>query len=139
MELWKEADEEKDQLFATMEQVRTKLAKKAKVEKEALNLRCCKWEQVMQEVQTTATDWKTSAKNSKTMLCIDKVGRNSDVFSSWLELLPSGDYSSRYVLTCRSTHFTGRFTQYIVSVVFSRSLSRYANTDLTIPFSYSSS
>ncbi|EMR65917.1 hypothetical protein UCREL1_7098 [Eutypa lata UCREL1] len=94
MELWKEADEEKDQLFATMEQVRTKLAKKAKVEKEALNLRCCKWEQVMQEVQTTATDWKTSAKNSKTMLCIDKVGRNSDVFSSWLELLPSGDYSS---------------------------------------------
>lgn len=94
IELWKEADEEKEQLFATMERVRTKLAKKGNVDKEALNLRSCKWEQVMQEVQMTATDWKTSAKNSKTMLCIDKVGRNSDAFASWLELLPGGDYGS---------------------------------------------
>ena len=32
------------------------------------------------------------------MLCIDKVGWNSAVFGSWLELLPAGDYGSRYVI-----------------------------------------
>ncbi|KKY35732.1 hypothetical protein UCDDA912_g04340 [Diaporthe ampelina] len=73
--MWKEADEEINQLFALMVQ--------------------CTWEQVMGEVQSLATRWSTSPKkSSKMMICLEKLGQNSDAFKSWLELLPAGDYGS---------------------------------------------
>ncbi|KAK6836819.1 hypothetical protein PG987_007314 [Apiospora arundinis] len=98
-DMWKEADKEKEQLFCMMEKVREKLAKGAApgdVQSLAkVDLRKCKWEEVMNEVQTTSTQWRKSAiKSTKTMQCIDKVGQNCEAFQSWLELLPAGDYGS---------------------------------------------
>ncbi|KAK7752621.1 hypothetical protein SLS62_005390 [Diatrype stigma] len=49
VQLWRQADEEKEQLFATMELVRAKLARKGSARKDALDLRSCNWGQVMQE------------------------------------------------------------------------------------------
>ncbi|KAK8062231.1 hypothetical protein PG997_014328 [Apiospora hydei] len=98
-ELWKEADEEKEQLFAMMEKVREKLTKrKNAADAQTLvdvDLRHCKWEEVMDEVQATGTRWRTSAiKSTKTAQYIDKVGQHSKAFESWLDLLPAGDYGS---------------------------------------------
>ncbi|KAK7959395.1 uncharacterized protein PG986_004249, partial [Apiospora aurea] len=98
-DMWKEADEEKEQLFAMMETVREKLMKRktaADVQTLAdVDLRNCKWEEVMDEVQATGTRWRTSTiKSSKTAQYIDKVGQNSKAFESWLGLLPAGDYGS---------------------------------------------
>lgn len=95
-ELWKQADEEKEELFSAMEQVQNKLAKKTSGYREDIDLRSCKWDQVMREVQLAATRWRTSTKESRTMVYIEKVGQNSDAFANWLELLPTGDYGSRY-------------------------------------------
>ncbi|KAK8030107.1 hypothetical protein PG993_011398 [Apiospora rasikravindrae] len=98
-DLWKEADEEKEQLFSMMEKVREKLMKrKNAADSQTLadvDLRNCKWEEVMSEVQATGTRWRTSAiKSTKTAQYIDKVGQNSKAFESWLGLLPAGDYGS---------------------------------------------
>jgi hypothetical protein len=52
----------------------------------------------MEEVQTTASRWSTTPKKtSKMMMCLDRLGRNSDAFQSWIQVLPGGDYGSRYV------------------------------------------
>lgn len=98
--MWKEADEEVNQLFALMVQVREKMDRKCPEghkQRTSLNLRQCTWEQVMVEVQSLTTRWSTSPKrSSKMMISLEKLGQNSDVFKSWLELLPAGDYGSRY-------------------------------------------
>lgn len=98
--MWKEADEEINQLFALMVQVCEKMDRKSSGSHKqltSLNLRQCTWEQVMGEVQSLATRWSTSPKkSSKMMICLEKLGQNSDAFKSWLELLPAGDYGSRY-------------------------------------------
>lgn len=106
VEMWKEADEEIKQLFELIEQVRMKMDRKipsSHQQRTSLNLRQCTWEQVMGEVQSLATRWSTSPKrSSKMMRCLDKLGQNSDAFKSWLDLLPDGDYGSRYAsATCR--------------------------------------
>ncbi|KAK8063320.1 hypothetical protein PG996_007972 [Apiospora saccharicola] len=96
-DLWKEADEEKEQLFSMMEKVREKLKKRGSAGNTLAdsNLRHCKWGEVMSEVQTTATSWRTSTTQSTKMLhYIDKVGQNSKAFESWLTLLPAGDYGA---------------------------------------------
>ncbi|KAK7912143.1 hypothetical protein PG985_014624 [Apiospora marii] len=96
-DLWKEADEEKEQLFSMMEKVREKLKKKSSPGSTLadLDLRHCKWGEVMSEVQITATGWRTSTTHSaKMMQYIDKVGQNSKAFESWLTLLPAGDYGA---------------------------------------------
>lgn len=82
-----------------MEKVREKLRKKNFLGNSLtdLDLRHCKWGEVMSEVQMTATSWKTSTTHStKMMQYIDKVGQNSKAFESWLSLLPAGDYGARY-------------------------------------------
>ncbi|CAM1506332.1 Fc.00g059730.m01.CDS01 [Cosmosporella sp. VM-42] len=96
-ELWKQANDEKDKLFTLMEQVRAQLDKKAtnSIQPANLDLRRCTWNQVMQEVQNTASRWSTTPKKtSKMMVCLDRLGRNSNAFQSWLQLLPGGDYGS---------------------------------------------
>lgn len=83
-----------------VERMRAKLARKNEAPEPDLDLRRCKWDQVMQEVHSTANRWKSSSgKMSKTMDYIDKLRRNSEAFSDWLELLPAGDYGSRLVYT----------------------------------------
>lgn len=98
--MWKEADEEVEQLFDLVEQFRVKIDKKSPSshqQRASINLRQCTWEQVMGEVQSLATRWSTSPKrSSKMMRCLKTLGQNSDAFKSWLELLPDGDYGSRY-------------------------------------------
>ncbi|KAK2598553.1 hypothetical protein N8I77_011956 [Diaporthe amygdali] len=98
VEMWKEADEEINQLFALIVQVRAKMDRKSsstQQQQTSLNLRQCTWEQVMGEVQSLATRWSASPKkSSKMMICLEKLGQNSDAFKSWLELLPAGDYGS---------------------------------------------
>ena len=104
-ELWKQADDERDRLFASMEQARARLDKKSAtgaILPAKPNLRRCTWDQVMQEVRATAARWSSTPKRtSKMMVCLDKLGRNSDAFQTWLELLPGGDYGSRFVWALR--------------------------------------
>lgn len=108
VEMWKEADEAVNQLFNLMAQVREKLDRKSpssQKHRTSLSFRQFTWEQVIGEVQSLATQWSTSQKrSSKMMKCLEKLGKNSDAFKSWLELLPAGDYGSRYA--CANwTHF----------------------------------
>ncbi|KAH7144592.1 hypothetical protein B0J13DRAFT_47620 [Dactylonectria estremocensis] len=96
-ELWTQASDEKDRLFALMEQVRAQLDKKhsSSIQSTNLDLRCCTWDRVMQEVQATASRWSTTPKKtSKMMMCLDRLGRNSDAFKEWIKILPAGDYGS---------------------------------------------
>ncbi|KAH8769183.1 hypothetical protein F5883DRAFT_65963 [Diaporthe sp. PMI_573] len=96
--MWKQADEEVNQLFALILEVRAKMDRKSsssQQQRTSLNLRKCTWEQVMGEVQSLATRWSTSPKKaSRSMMCLEKLGKNSDAFKSWLDLLPAGDYGS---------------------------------------------
>lgn len=98
--MWKEADEEINQLFALIVQVRAKMDRESSSrhqQRTSLDLRHYTWEQVMGEVQSLATCWSTSPKkSSKMMIYLERLGQNSDAFKSWLELLPAGDYGSRY-------------------------------------------
>ncbi|KAI3391982.1 hypothetical protein diail_6389 [Diaporthe ilicicola] len=98
IEMWKEADEEVNQLFDLIAQVRVKMDKKSPgshQQRTGLNLRRYTWEQVIGEVQSLATRWSTSSKkSSKMMRCLEKLGQNSGALKSWLELLPAGDYGS---------------------------------------------
>lgn len=100
VDMWREADEEVNQLFGLIVDVRAKMDRKSHgshQQQTSLNLRQCTWEQVMGEVQSLATRWSTSPKKaSKSMVCLEKLGQNSDAFKSWLDLLPAGDYGSRY-------------------------------------------
>lgn len=95
-----------DKLFALIDQVRAKMDKKSpgSLQQPArLDLRRCTWDQVMGEVHSAATRWSTTPKkSSKIMNCLDKLGQNSAAFKSWLELLPAGDYGSRYPTLCLS-------------------------------------
>lgn len=96
-----------NKLFNLIEEVRAKMDKKMSKKNGVpqpakVDLRQCTWSQVMDEVQSLATRWSaTSKKSSRVRSCLDKMGRNSEVFKSWLELLPAGDYGSRYL---SSTH-----------------------------------
>ncbi|KAH8885481.1 hypothetical protein GQ53DRAFT_728957 [Thozetella sp. PMI_491] len=96
-ELWKQANDEKEKLFALMEQVRTKLAKQDSTNVQAIkhDLRKCTWDQVLQDVQGLTSRWaSTTKKSSKMMKCLGMLKENSEVFESWLDLLPNGDYGS---------------------------------------------
>ncbi|KAI0103756.1 hypothetical protein GGR51DRAFT_251553 [Nemania sp. FL0031] len=94
-EMWKQADKEKEELFDLIEQVQKKLEGKGNGRLSGLELRRCKWDHVMAQVQETSRQWKNSpSRASRAMRCIEKVGENSEAFKSWLELLPAGDYGS---------------------------------------------
>jgi hypothetical protein len=83
-----------------MEQVRLKLNKKSKGQHMELNLRSCRWEEVMSEVQETSQRWKgTSRYTGKAQRCLEKLGQNSETFQAWLGVLPAGDYGARYELS----------------------------------------
>ncbi|KAI0410963.1 hypothetical protein F5X98DRAFT_358392 [Xylaria grammica] len=93
--MWKQADEEKEELFDLIEQLQTKFDGKGSSSHSGLELRRCKWDQVMVQVQETSNRWKTSPRRtSRAMKCIDRLGQNSEAFKSWLELLPAGDYGA---------------------------------------------
>lgn len=112
VEMWKEADDAVNQLFDLIAQVRARMDKKSPgshQQRASLNLRQCTWEQVMGEVQSLATRWSTSPKrSSKMMVYLDKLGQNSEAFKSWLELLPAGDYGSRYASASCSSNLARR-------------------------------
>ncbi|KAI1130702.1 hypothetical protein F5Y10DRAFT_262851 [Nemania abortiva] len=94
-EMWKQADKEKEELFDLIEQVQKKFEGKGDNRISDIELRRCKWDQVMVQVQETSRQWKSSPRRtSRAMQCIDKVGQNSEAFKSWLELLPAGDYGA---------------------------------------------
>jgi hypothetical protein len=98
MELWKAADIEKNKLFSLMEQVQIKLSKKSKGQYKPHDLRTCKWGDVMSEVQQTSQKWKAMPGNmAKGRKCLERLGQDSGAFKAWLELLPAGDYGSRYL------------------------------------------
>lgn len=95
-DMWKQADAEKDMLFDLIEQVQSKFEDQESKRLSGLELRRCKWDQVMLEVRETSNRWKSSPRRtSRAMQYIDKLGRNSEAFQSWLELLPAGDYGAR--------------------------------------------
>jgi hypothetical protein len=98
MENWKQVDKEKEQLFDLIEKVRSKFDGKSGNQNANLDLRHCKWDQVMQEVADTSQRWTGKTKTSKTAQCINKLGRYSGAFEAWLGLLPQGDYGARYSL-----------------------------------------
>ncbi|KAI0453850.1 hypothetical protein F5B21DRAFT_478091 [Xylaria acuta] len=94
-EMWKQADAEKEELFDLIEQVQNKFEDKGSRRLSGLELRRCKWDQVMIQVQETSSRWKSSPRRtSRAMQCIDKLGSNSEALQSWLELLPAGDYGA---------------------------------------------
>jgi hypothetical protein len=93
--MWKQADKEKEELFDLIEQVQKKFEGKGDSRLSGLELRRCKWDQVMVQVQETSRQWESSPRRtSRAMQCIDKLGQNSEAFKSWLELLPAGDYGA---------------------------------------------
>jgi hypothetical protein len=91
-------DEEKDQLFDLIEKARRKFESKSGNQNANLDVRHCKWDQVMQVVANTSQRYKGLSKTSKTAQCINKLGRYSGAFEAWLGLLPQGDYGARYSL-----------------------------------------
>ena len=83
-----------------MEKVQTRISKKSGKGSQALasaDARNATWPQVLAQVGTTAQQWSESRKTSNVSLFIDKIGRNSEAFQGWLQMLPNGDYGSRYV------------------------------------------
>ncbi|KAF6837171.1 hypothetical protein CPLU01_03283 [Colletotrichum plurivorum] len=108
--LWKQVDGEKEALFTLMEEVQRKLLKKTADNggpKEKIDVRRCSWSQVVSQVQITAEMWRNRPeKQGKTMIFIDKVGRNRDAFESCLQLLPMGDYGSRSVPDSAAGQYT---------------------------------
>ncbi|KAI8944576.1 hypothetical protein F4801DRAFT_594847 [Xylaria longipes] len=93
--MWKQADVEKEELFELIEQVQAKFDGKESNRLSGLELRRCKWDQVMLQIQETSSRWKSSPRRtSRAMQCINKLGENSEAFRSWLELLPDGDYGA---------------------------------------------
>ncbi|KAK3318704.1 hypothetical protein B0H66DRAFT_603276 [Apodospora peruviana] len=94
-DLWSQVDGEKERLFVLMDQVQKKLQNKSEERTVTTDLRCCKWDQVMQEVHQTADGWAAaSKKSSKVATHLDKIKQNAAAFESWLDLLPAGDYGS---------------------------------------------
>ncbi|KAI0183505.1 hypothetical protein EV127DRAFT_446927, partial [Xylaria flabelliformis] len=94
-DMWKQADAEKEELFHLIEQVQNKFEDKGSKMLSGQELRQCKWDQVMAQVQETSNRWKSSPRRtSRAMHYIDKLGSNSEAFQSWLELLPAGDYGA---------------------------------------------
>ncbi|KAI1734073.1 hypothetical protein F4680DRAFT_365004 [Xylaria scruposa] len=95
IDMWKQADAEKEELFRLIEQVQNKFDDKGGNILSGQELRRCKWDQVMAQVQETSSRWKSSPQRmSRAMQYIDKLGSNSEAFKSWLELLPAGDYGA---------------------------------------------
>lgn len=94
-DLWKAADEEKNKLFELIAQVQTRL-NQTKGPRNTTNLRTCKWEEVMVEVERTGQQWKTaSGRSAKARRFLESLGEGSDALGAWLQLLPAGDYGSR--------------------------------------------
>jgi hypothetical protein len=62
-----------------------------------VNLRECTWDQVMQEVQVTASHWSSSPNRDTKRKHLETIGRHGDAFNAWLQVLPGGDYGSRYL------------------------------------------
>lgn len=80
-----------------MQQAQTKLSKKSKGEYQPLDLRGCRWEDVMSEVQEISQVWMSRpGKTAKVRNCLETLGHGSQAFEAWLELLPDGDYGARY-------------------------------------------
>jgi hypothetical protein len=95
-ELWKEADAEKNKLFALMQQVQLKLSKKSKGEYKPVDLKTCNWGEVMYEVHATSQSWKgLPGSMSKGRKCLERLGQDSRAFQAWLGILPAGDYGAR--------------------------------------------
>ncbi|KAI0812813.1 hypothetical protein GGR55DRAFT_637974 [Xylaria sp. FL0064] len=95
IEMWKQADAEKERLFDLIEQVQKKIEDRGNSRLSSMELRRCTWDQVMVQIRETSLLWKNSSRrSSRAMRCIDKLGQNSEAFKSWLDLLPDGDYGA---------------------------------------------
>lgn len=51
----------------------------------------------MQEVQVTASQWSSSPNRDTKRKHLETIGRHGDAFNAWLQVLPGGDYGSRYL------------------------------------------
>lgn len=98
-ELWKQAEAEKTQIFELIAKVQEKMQKKYGKTNQALttNARSATWSQVLGQVAITAQQWSESRKTSNVSVFLDRIGRNSEAFQTWLQVLPSGDYGARCV------------------------------------------
>ncbi|KAL3420931.1 hypothetical protein PVAG01_07376 [Phlyctema vagabunda] len=95
-EMWAGANIEKEKLFQKMELVRAKLIQNGQREYTIIDLHKCSWEQVMFEVKENIQSSRSlPGKCQKMRQCLDKFGDNADIFQSWLQLLPTGDYGAR--------------------------------------------
>jgi hypothetical protein len=98
-ELWKSAELEKAKLFTLMQEVRIKLNKKSKNQHMHVDMRNCRWEQVLSKVKETSQIWKGLPNfSAKAQRCLERLRQDSGAFQAWLGLLPAGDYGSRYLL-----------------------------------------
>src|ERR1700744_61267 len=64
-EHWKQVNKEQEQLFDLIEKVRSKFDSKFGNQNANLDLRHCKWDQVMQEVVNTSQRYEGMSKTSK--------------------------------------------------------------------------
>ena len=61
-----------------------------------VNLKNCKWEEVICEVKETGNRWRTRPSRTVTaQRCLEKLGQHQGTLQAWLGLLPAGDYGSR--------------------------------------------
>lgn len=89
--MWEQANRQVDEVFALMQKVRTNMGKSS-AKDEGLCIanvrRQYTWDEGMDKVRQLATQSSTSSKrSSKLVMCLEKLGQNSDSFRSWLELM----------------------------------------------------
>ena len=98
-ELWIQAEAEKTQIFELIAKVQEKMQKKYGKNDQALttNVLNATWTQVLGQIAITAQQWSELRKASNMSVFLDRIGRNSEAFQSWLQMLPSGDYGARCV------------------------------------------
>jgi hypothetical protein len=98
--MWTQADAEKAQLLNLIEKVQAKLDKRYSTNSGSVistDLRSATWSQVLAQVNETSRRWSESRKTTNMSVFLEKIGRNSDTFQTWLQVLPQGDYGSRQV------------------------------------------
>ena len=88
--IYRDAEDEKAELAIAIENFRENVKGKMKISSD--DSKIFTWNEVISCVEELA------ARKNKRLTCLekffDKVGQNGPSFNNWLELLPSGDYSS---------------------------------------------
>lgn len=90
-----------------MAKVQEKMQKKCGKTNQALttNIRDVTWSHVLGQVGVIAQQWSESRKASNMSVFLDRIGRNSEAFGTWLQMLPNGDYGARCVLSLQGLSY----------------------------------